>query len=433
MRRFLAAPCVLAMGLCACFDSGGRDDDPPASSPDAGPPAPPPVAPPEPPAVAPPAPPPPPVDLPAADISRCEDAPLLLPDAVMRNVAPNVGPAPFESCWSGSSDLGYFRLDVPARTGVEIVTRGEAPPVASLTDRCAPSPDSECEYFGPNGFFGSGETERVHYVGNPTDASWSLVVAVWWGQDWPHAPFDIETRSSPLPPEASCASPRVLAPGEIVPASPGGFFDACGNDDNGRFYRITVPPMSRATPLEEGTYLSPIGNCDCGFEGDESYYTLLENLTDAPKDVLLFTESSMGFTVEPMPPSARCESAPTLTNDGSELALDMDFAGHPGGACGELFHEGAHFVRVDVPAGTAVRVTARFDHVGFEQGTVLWARSSCAQEVCDTVTSSFLGAASTDLVLTAPADAAGSWVVGVAMTALPGEDQTAVLSASPVS
>lgn len=422
---------VWAVGLMACFQAGERDtESPPTMGPDAGPVTPPPPVGPPPVAPAPPPAPPPPVVLPPADISSCAGAPELPIDAIMRGVEPNVGPAAFGLCWSGSSVLGYFRLRLPARTGVEIITRGEAPPIASVTDRCGAGPDGECNHFGANGFFGPDESERTHYVGNPTDETWSLIVGVWWGQDWPLAPFDIETRSAPLPAESACESARLLGAGELVPATPGGFFDACGNSDNGRFYRIEIPPMSRAIPMEGVDYLHPIGSCNCSFDGTDSFETTLENLSDEPRFALLFAETNVGFAVEPMPPSARCESAPSLSLDGEPTWVDMGFAGHPAIACDEGFSDGAHFVRVEVPASTTVVVTARFPDAGPEQGTMLWARTSCATDECAGFLHSHLGATTSELVLRAPDDAPGSWIVGVAMTALPFEDQVASLSAA---
>jgi hypothetical protein len=367
------------------------------------------------------------------DIRVCESAPMLALDVRYRDVSvEGIERTRPDGCWSGSTfRRGYVRVSLPPHTGFEIRVEGATLPILNITDGCAPpATGGECSYYGPSGFAGPDDTERVHYVGNASDEPWELVVSFSWGDGWPIAPFDLVTRSFDLPVEASCEGRIPLEPGVLAPGAPGGFSFLCGWHRSWRFYTIEVPSMHRAVPLEGSDFLW--GTADCSHcepvSGDEGqFYWTLENLGATARTATLMANGPTGFRLEPMPESAGCATAPPLVLDGPPVSVDMDFAGHPAIVCEAESTDGAHYFRVTAPAGATIVVRAELDEAGPEQRTTLWARDECGDTACVAVSSERLGATSTELVLGAPG-AERTWVIGLALGALPAPDQIARLS-----
>ncbi len=335
-------------------------------------------------------------------------------------------------CFSGSSLHQYVKVTVPARTGVELRVEGPSTPAIILTNACAPPPGSaSCVYYTRGGSFSPGPTVRSEYFGNASDTPLEIVASLWWAPEWTRSPFSIETIAIPLPSNTSCEHPDPFPLDRIASATPGGYYSGCAGDlRHGRFYSLSVPPQSRVRfgDPQPRTYITR--DCDCTHPADP-FYNDRENLTDLSLPITLFMGDDAPIWFEPMPGYASCNSAPELTLGGTQ-ELDMNFAGHADSVCGErpITTEGASYVRVNVPAGRRVQITATVARPGPEQSTLLWATTDCNVATCTGNVESGMGRERVQLMLVASADQAQMFFVGVGMLYLPGENQIVTLGAT---
>ncbi len=352
---------------------------------------------------------------------------LQVPDRIDCVAATPRAPEP-RGCFGGSALYQYFVTTIPPRTGIEVRTSGDAPPIPGMASSCGvPS----CEHYGPNGSFGEGPQTRSHYLGNGSDDPMTVTIGAWWPQGWRRAPYSIEVISTPLPGNASCLTPAAF-PAGVASASPGAFVASCGGEMNGRFYTLAVPPK-RAVRFSDPQprWRSMRSFCICADGSEDPFFYDLKNVTDftRPVTILLADDASVSF--DELPDSAGCMSAPLLALN-SSIRLDMNRAGHVVVACNEITvsNEGAHYVRVRVPAALSVRVSTTVPGAGPEQGTYLWASNTCDATRCTTSGTSVIGSGTAQITLTAPPNEEKIFVVGIGMVYLPGRDQVIELRAS---
>jgi hypothetical protein len=324
----------------------------------------------------------------------CDTAPFLGLDTRIENVDPTGALSPEEgSCFEPNSEvrLLHYRVEIPARTGVEVRTAGTNPPVVSFTDRCGRGGASRCVFFqNTNGDSGTA-TSRRWYYGNPSDATQTLWVNLKWfpttaasGGRAP-APFSLETQSYALPVESNCETPLSLPENTLLPASParGGTYEnwECVRRTEAHFVSITIPPRSQAVALAGSQGLNQRSECGC--TPGLPFVNLLNNFSDAPSTVTLerIPEEPIGVRYAALPANATCARAIALEVAANEAsARPTPIAAYAAtisefreSACG-AFND-AVWYRVTIPPGRSVRVRAEMN----SPYPVLAAFSACGE------------------------------------------------------
>lgn len=316
---------------------------------------------------------------PPADNGTCasaravEDGTLLIGES-----AEHGGHVRLECATSGGIDGPslWYAVTVPARTrlrvtnteggmGMAVVSACAATSCLPATPRHPPAPaPAELDY------------------DNATDAEVDVLVVI-GSTGFPGAPppFDLGVSLIPLGAAGSCDTALPLTPGVAVrgDAALGAAATGCAGGST-LFYTITVPPESvlRASLLPDSALGSPTvrliaGSCDGACVGEVTAYPWLamyRNAASTSIDLVvavsaqLYSTLSAGFemtaTLEPMAPNRTCAAAAALPLDtlvaGDALLGAADRLG-----CDVTVERigGAHYYRLDVPAGETLRISAR--------------------------------------------------------------------------
>lgn len=308
--------------------------------------------------------------MPIGDPLRCEAAPLLPIDARVESIDPSEALSPPEgSCWDPDPErtVLYYRLEVPPHTGVEVQATGLNAPTISFTEGCLAG-TSRCVFYQDTSGGGSDATSRWYY-GNPSDSAQSLIINLhWYPRSLPRSTFSLETKSYPLPTEATCETPIALAPDTLLPASTarGGTYENwdCIRSPEAHFVAITVPPRSQAIALEGSQPLQQRSECGC--TPGLPFVNQLNNFTDVPTTVLLERNPTepIGVRYAALPANASCEDATLLEvaeNEASARATPLSsyaarISETRADSCA-TYHE-AIWYRVTIPAGRRLRVRA---------------------------------------------------------------------------
>ena len=313
----------------------------------------------------------------SGDLLRCETAPLVPIDARVENIDPTGALSPEEgSCWEPNNELKivYFRMDVPAHTGIEVRTSSATDaPIVSFVDRCTDAV-SRCIFFqNTNGDAGTA-TSRRWYYGNPSDVTQSLVLNLRYfptsvmAGGTPPSVFTLETRSHALPTEATCETPLTLSADTMLPASTarGGTYEnwECIRRPEAHFVSITIPPRSQAIPLEGSQLLNL--RLECGCTPGLPFVNHLNNFTDVPQRVTLerVPDERIGVRYAALPTNATCDRASPLEVAANEASARITtIATYASGisesradACSA--YNDAVWYRISIPAGRRVRVTS---------------------------------------------------------------------------
>lgn len=337
----LAGPGLATLLVSGCYTSSGAVLDARVSGPDAS------AQPPD--AGAPP-------DAFSRPVRGCSDAPPLVLNGseevpVAHAVVPGV-----DTCWPDEETRVFRRLDIPARTGIEIRTEGTDAPVVHVHETCVLVEADRCVRYGESGFFDPGQRSRTMYFGNAEPVARTLYVSFWWVGDG-ETPFTVTTRTHAVAPQGACDQPEPLTSDTLhAPASlRGGTHESwhCWYLPESHFYEITIPPRHVALPLPGSQPLRAVGGCDCAPLASTDP---LVHFGETPARVQLEADPTrpLGVTFAPIPSSATCESPSALVLDGVARPIDRFprlFAG-----LGVCAYNDPHHYTVTVPAGRTVEL-----------------------------------------------------------------------------
>lgn len=361
------------------------------------------------------------LDVSSADVGALTDAAAAKPDLALDDgprACEAAAPLPLPSVLSGSIfargelpfntvDCGrpqrlaarFYRVEVPARGALVVEATGAA---VVLIERCELSRCLSAPSFDL--------LPRLRWV-NERDAPTTRIVALVRTDSSVYVPVSVTLSATVLSPDALCASAPTLSPSEGVmlarrspPWTPT-LFVHCGpgsSTTGSHFYALDVPPRSIArVEAPPGWSVALVPRCDratClgaaspGWGVDPPSARWF-NESDATARVVVVAGTLIAAdpgplraTIHPYAPSARCETAPRLTEAPQEVATGLGVEGttctHPSPRPLPV-----SWWRAPVPRGRQVRVSVESPH---ERGEIFIA-SSCAATVCLSGTSLLRG------------------------------------------